>query len=130
MNEGHKSRQLEYCLLECDITLPASIQKAQPCHLILLVTCSFDPLTLKIEGVCSSETSANLYQTTWHRILEDSTLQNLLKSNKLKNFTFTEPNKRGVGNHLMTNQSKVHSGLLNQAESKQTLTVILSVVKL
>jgi hypothetical protein len=32
------------------------------------------PLTMKMEGVCSNETSVNFYQATWRHIPEDSTL--------------------------------------------------------
>jgi hypothetical protein len=32
-------------------------------------------LTLKMEAICSSEMSIDVYQTTWHYIAEDKTLQ-------------------------------------------------------
>jgi hypothetical protein len=41
----------------------------------MLITCLAYDLTLRMEAVYSSETLVNLYQTTQHQILEESTLQ-------------------------------------------------------
>jgi hypothetical protein len=41
-----------------------------------LVSCSAYSSTLKMEAICSSETSVDIQQPTWRYIPEDSTLQN------------------------------------------------------
>jgi hypothetical protein len=51
--------------------------------------CSVYSATIKVEAICSSETSADFQRTTWCNVPEDSTLYNYgcenLKSHKVFN---------------------------------------------
>jgi hypothetical protein len=61
----------EYHLLEHNTIVELCLPPA-----FTLVSCSAYFLTLKMEAICSSETSVDSQRTTWHYIPEDGTLHN------------------------------------------------------
>jgi hypothetical protein len=56
----------EYCLLQCE-----EAQSDWYLPVYLITCCAAFNLPGKRAVTCSSETLANIYQTTWYRILED-----------------------------------------------------------
>jgi hypothetical protein len=64
----------------------------------LVLSCLVHSSTLKTEAVCSSETSVDFYQTTWHYTPEDSTLHNHQCENLKSKRNFSYPKHLNIQN--------------------------------